>query len=222
MIHLEEDVGHRGVGLGQTTGHVSPIDHVGLAVLAENDVGRVEVAVADVLVAAHAVGTHLKLVALGRVKVLDLLDHGLELGALAVKKRRRLGVLDADLKVDELREDLGLLGVVGVVHELADGRARDVLVGKRPAAVGRLRDLDDLGSGNAGLGNAGEVEGLVEDVRGGLGGPESLDDLIAVLVNDLLGALDEDDLVIGDNHGKLPPLVNNLPCCETILRAQCR
>ena len=54
-----------------------------------------------------------------------------------------------------------------------------------PGAVD-LADLDDLGNVDAGLVRAGEVQRLVEDVRGRLRGVEDLGDGVTAVVDDLV------------------------------------
>ena len=182
---------------------MGPVAYEEAAVLAHNHVGGVKVAVADGAAVAKAVGAHLEVIAGRGVERLHAADHTHNLVALAGKRSGGLGVLDLDLQVDKgLEKLIELVRSLGLLHEVVQGAAGEVLVRKGPGAVLDLRDLEHLGGVEPlGLLDAGEVQRLAEDVDGGLGAHKGLYDPVAVLVDDLVVAACELDALVRKLHG---------------------
>ena len=192
------EIGDGTVGGTVALGGVRPVADAQAAVGADDHVGRHEVAVADLDVVLHAVEPHEELVADGVAEHLGRrVDHAGVLVLLAAHERRPVRV-DVELELDELVEKVVAHARV-LVADLAHGLALDLLGRDGPCAVD-LADLDDLGDVDASLLGTGEVERLVEDVRGGLVGVEDLDDGVTAVVDHLVAALDDDFLVLGKFH----------------------
>ena len=173
-----------------------PVAHIELAVVADDDVGGVEVAVADLELLGHAVQTLLKVVASGGIELIKAVDHAGELVALTVEQRGGVAV-DLDLEVDEHLEVLTKALRLGS-HLLGKGGARYLLGHERPAVgVLELGNLESLGAADAALIDAGKIQSLVEHVGDRLGLVKDLDDLVAQVVNDLVATADELGLGIG-------------------------
>ena len=143
----------------------------------------------------HAGQTHQQVVAGGLVQHLrDGVDHARVLVLLAVQQVVPV-LVHVELELHEVLHDVVQLGGV-LVRKLAHGLARDLLGDECPGAVD-LADLDDLGNVDAGLVRAGEVQRLVEDVRGRLRGVEDLGDGVTAVVDDLVVTGPDDLLVLG-------------------------
>ena len=111
--------------------------------------------------------------------LLEAVEHGAGLG------------LDLNLNVHKALQVLVLLiGVLG--HQLGDGLALGIVGDDGPLAFD-LGDLFHVGDGQASLFHAGDVQGLVEDIRLGVALVEHLDDIAAVTV-DGFGIPNCDDL----------------------------
>ena len=195
-VEGKEQVGGGNVGSRGALGSVCPVAHIELAVVADDDVGGVEVAVADLELLGHTVQTLLKVVTRGGIELIKAVDHAGELVALTVEQRGGVAV-DLDLEVDEhlevLTEALGLGS-----HLLGKGGARNLLGHERPAVgVLELGNLESLGAADAALVDAGKIQSLVEHVGDRLGLVKDLDDLVAQVVNDLVATADELGLGIG-------------------------
>ena len=154
---------------------------------------------ADVGLDLHAVEALEQVVARGGVQLIELVDHAGVLVALAVEQRRAEGV-DLDLQVHELLEVLVEARGLGS-HLLGERDTGDLGGDERPTALVDLGDLEGLGRADAALVDAGEVQGLVEDVGDGLRLVEDLDDLVAEVVDDLVAAAGDLYLGVRKNHG---------------------
>ena len=137
--------------------------------------------------------------------MLEAVDHTGVLVTLTVEQRGALGV-NLDLQVDELLEVLVELGGFGC-HLVGERHTRDLLGEQAPTLTGDLGDLEGLRGADAGLGDAGEVQGLVEDIGSRLVGVEDLGDLVAQVVDLLVGVLDDNGLGLGQIHG-VPSFLN--------------
>ena len=97
---------------------------------------------------------------------------------------------DLRLDRDELREQPVEMALVGR-HRVGEGLARDELAADAPV-LAQLEHLEHLRDRQAGLGGAGLVHGLVEDVADLVFRPEDLQDRGAVAHDELAGALLQD------------------------------
>ena len=173
-----------------------PVAHIELAVVADDDVGGVEVAVADLELLGHAVQTLLKVVARGGIELIKAVDHAGELVALTVEQRGGVAWISIWRSTNISRYSPKRWGSAVIFSaRVVPGTFS---VDERPAVgVLELGNLESLGAADAALIDAGKIQSLVEHVGDRLGLVKDLDNLVAQVVNDLVATADELGLGIG-------------------------
>ena len=175
----EQQIGSRRICRTVALCGVRPVEDIGRAVGRDDDVGGVEVAVADLVVLLHARQTGVQLIAGGGVQI-SLTDLVLHLVLDALEQR---AFLAEDLQLDVNEEVHILVELVGIlVHQLLEGLSLDIVGDDRPLAVD-LGDFLNLGDVQPRLLHARLIERLVEHVGLREGFVEYLRHQIAVAVD---------------------------------------
>ena len=172
---------------------MGPVDDHPAAVLLQDDVGRIEIAVAELGVALHAVEALQQLVACARIEVRQSIDL---LGSLVdrVAEADRLELAHRYLDIDELLEQ-GVEVVRLVFHFLGKGLAFDEVDADRPSAVDLLHEADGRCRNSVGFDQRSDV-GFIEDAALRMLLRKYFYKHITFAIDGLVGTLDNDNFLI--------------------------
>ena len=160
-----------------------PVNDPVIAIFRQNDVGRNEIAVAELCMALHAVQSLLQLIECARIKICESLDFFRSL-IDRIAETVCLEPVDLELNVDELIKPL-FHALRLILHALLKGLSGNKFRSDRPLAVDLL-DPEDLSSLYAiGL-NISRDQGFIENTRLRMSLGKDLDDRVIGLVDSFI------------------------------------